>query len=299
MKNKIINIIAKNKKNNMFRRIFVQNRNGPQKVIDNLVEGLNKKRIKFSFNSKVYKKKINLVMDDVYLLEELIDKKSQGLLETLIAGPNISVLPSDHDNLLSDPNIDKILVPSKWVKDKYCLVNRKLQNKIHIWFSGTDLHKKRLKKKNRLFILLYLKTQNIDLVNKISDYLEKNNFKYKIIEYGKYNHCNYIKLLENASYCIFVSSTESQGLAILESWAMNVPTFILKDEKWTSNKLSFRSSSAPYLSNDTGLFFYNFNQLRKLIDSWPFIKNNFKPRQWVSNNMSNDKSIDHLLKILY
>jgi hypothetical protein len=78
-------------------------------------------------------------------------------IKILIAGPNLVILPSENNKLLFSNYVDKILVPSNWVKKLYLNYNKNYK-KISTWFSGVAIPSK--KNSNKKLILIYLKKEN-------------------------------------------------------------------------------------------------------------------------------------------
>ena len=134
----------------------------------------------------------------------------------------------------------------------------KFEKKICIWPIGID-HKYWVpaRKEKKFMIFWYIK--NLYTIKKIFErcvsYLNKKEYKIKIIKYGEYSKKNYLKYLQQTKYMIFFSQSESQGLSLFESWSCNIPTFIYDQKYWIYKKTRYLSSSAPYLSKDTGVSF--------------------------------------------
>jgi len=89
---------------------------------------------------------------------------------------------------------------------------------------------------------------------------------------------------------------ESQGLAWAEAWSSDVPTLILKR---TSNVLQgrvYKNSSAPYLCSENGLFFDDFEDFKNKFKYWEGHREQFSPRAWVLENMSDEACAKRLFK---
>ena len=77
---------------------------------------------------------------------------------------------------------------------------------------------------------------------------------------------------------------------------MNVPTLVYKCSLFTYKKKNFKASSSPYMNNNCGLFFEDFEDF-----TVKFKKLNNKrlsPQKWVNENMSQDISIIKLFEII-
>ena len=148
---------------------------GPDVVLNNLIYGLNKLKVKFNVNPKfdnIYDNVI--VLSDVNKLKKLINLKKYKNIK-LIAGPNLVILPEDYGGILKNKLIDKIIVPSSWVKKLYTEKNKPLEKKIIIWPSGIDLNFwKKHEFKYEFDFLVYIKSfKNKKLLNNCLNYAKK------------------------------------------------------------------------------------------------------------------------------
>ena len=243
-------------------------------VTQGLISGLNKINANFSLNNYKKAKRADLVivLSGVSSLTELVTMKKQGLIKKLWAGPNIAILPSDYD-YVCDRYIDKIITPSEWVKDKYCKVAPSLYKKIIVWPSGTnlDLYPKDEFQADRKNILIYhkYKTSNL-LIKSITKEIKEASFDANLsvseIFYGDYRRMNYVRELSSSFLCFYLSDRpESQGLALQESWAMNVPTAVLRQERFSNLNFASKACSAPYLNDETGAVFDKIEEISKMI----------------------------------
>ena len=192
---------------------------GPDVVFLNLTNGLKKMNIKFLINPK-YNRTFQhcIVLNDPATLKKLIDLKKNYNFK-IYAGPNLMILSNEYDKILYRSEINKIIVPSKWIKKKYIEVsNNLIKNKIIIWGSGVD-HEKWLPGKEKKYdFLIYSKhIRSKNLLQKCIKYLIKNNFTYKLLKYGYYSETHFKKYLSKSKKAIFFSESESQGMAYFES----------------------------------------------------------------------------------
>jgi hypothetical protein len=81
---------------------------------------------------------------------------------------------------------------------------------------------------------------------------------------------------------------ESQGLAWAEAWSADVPTLIWRNIENSNRGRSYVTSTAPYLSINTGLFFDDFENFKIIFAKWESKKDEFRPREWVLENMSDE-----------
>jgi hypothetical protein len=262
----------------------VRKYSGPDAVLDSLKRGLKELDIPFQINPLIRKYNTVHVLAGISILEEMINKKTQGKIKTLIAGPALVQTPYDHNDIIQDKNIDLILFPSQWTKDFYVNLVPNLEEKIKIWPAGVKIPEKVSNKKK---VLIFKKNIPEDVYNQIIKILQGKDISYDIITYGNYNKDYYHQCLLNASVLIYLQPTESQGLALQEAWSYDVPTMVWQNKIWKGEKYEWFDDkiSAPYLTKDSGVFFSldTFeSELENIINN----QHEFNPRKYCIENLS-------------
>jgi len=284
-----------------FIKFLLGQKRGPDAVIGSLIKGMKELNVDFKYNIKekeIKKEDIVYINGSVEALKWAIRAKKENKISKLIVGPVMVVLPDEKGNIVCDPHIDKIIVPSLWVKNLWLSIKPELAEKIVIWPAGTDIYPLSSYLKDK--VLIYQKNAPIELLNNIKNYLTSKNISFKVIKYGFYKHNDYLRDLDSSKAVIFLSESESQGLAICEAWMKNVPTFVWNRGFWRYRDIVWKDEkiSAPYLTEECGMFFEDFSSFE---NKWPefFEKISiFKPREYAENNFSNKKIAENFLKII-
>jgi glycosyltransferase involved in cell wall biosynthesis len=120
--------------------------------------------------------------------------------------------------------------------------------------------------------LIYLKVAWPDLRDEVVHTLRQAGIKFREITYGSYSPKQYKSLLQASSCVIYIGGSESQGLALLEAWAMNVPTFVFDAPSQVIYLADGRSmkltrgdfSPAPYLTRGRGGLWSESSELPEL-----------------------------------
>ena len=302
MKNKTLSIITYRYNYKIWRLDFYKNLknffkkyHGHYGVTRSLIEGLKINGKSFIYNKFDIKADVCWVLSDSKALNKKIKMNNY---KYLIAGPNISILPTHDDCILLNDKVDLIVVPSEWVKKLYEKFTNK---KILVWYAGIDAsYWNPSKRVSQNKILIYFKHPNRNILKNVSELIKKLNISYKVLEYGSYSQSLYKKELLKSKLVIFITLTESQSLALAESWAMNVPTFVRKSEFDLENKFKKYShtSNAPYLNKDNGMFFEDLEKLSYLIQKLFNNELEFSPRKWVINNMTDKISAYNAIRII-
>lgn len=234
-------------------------------------------------------------------IDQIPEKLISNLAESqLLLGPNIDFKLKRNYQFVNSFRTKRILVPSQWVRS-YLIESIKLDEKIPVvWPSGVNVKywrpNKRIVTKN--IVLIYQKSEKY--ANLIADYCRViNNFGLTpiVFKYGMYKQVDYKSWLEKSKFLVWFGGTESQSMAQFQAWAMDVPTLILKVEKYSDGESSYSASSSPYLTTETGEFFESELAAHYVINSWLDSLNDFSPRNWILKDHTLIHAKDRLEKI--
>jgi hypothetical protein len=275
---------------------------GHPAVTRSLLDGLKKINADFNYNPPVIKDvgETIVVLSGIAALRQAIKLKKQGRIKKLLAGPNLMVFSTEFNNILSSKEIDVCLVPSDWVRIAYEEDSPALAGRIKSWPAGVDENfwqPDNALPKNK--VLVYQKNAPEELTEKVLEKLKVLNFETTEIIYNKYKVENFKKTLAESSLAIFLSRSESQGIALQEAWAMDVPTFCWQPGELTINNRKYSTfSSCPYLTDATGKQWKTIEDLEKLLIDFKTKKISFAPRNWIENNLTDQLSAQKLLDII-
>ena len=121
------------------KKILGRSLRGPAFVVQSLEQGLLGLAQQFYFNTPPKENVVAGVLNGVSALSWAIEQKKQGKIEAILAGPNLVVLPHEHEGILKHRSIDAIIVPSLWVQKAYEKDAPELAGKIFIWPAGVHV----------------------------------------------------------------------------------------------------------------------------------------------------------------
>lgn len=272
---------------NFLKKILGRQNRGPKAVERSLVTGLKELGAEFTVNQPLDAgAKAACVLSGVKTLKWAISQKKAGKIKYLATGPNIVVTPLDENALIADPMIDLVLVPSGWNKNWWVSLDLKMADRISVWPAGVkDFGKKR---KADGLCLVYKKFCPETLFDKVLDTLNRQNIKYQVIKYGSYNFLDYENMLFQTRFMVFLSESESEGLALIESWMAGVPTLV-----WDSGIVRYKELiwkeegvSAPYLAPAAGMFFKSKSDFEENFFVFLNKLESFNPRMYALENFS-------------
>jgi len=278
---------------------------GHKAVTRSLLAGLRKLNINFNHNPKSINEvgKTVIVLANVNALRQAIQLKRQGKIKKLLVGPNIMVRSDEHGSIMASKEVDICIVPSYWVQVAYEEDAPALIGRIRSWPAGVNTeYWEPLKKRNENSrnVLVYVKhKQGQSIYKPVANFLKKHNWTPIRIDYGKYNHDQFKAVLSKSKFAVFISKSESQGIALAEAWSMDVPTLVWNPGNVTIQGRKYTiSSSCPYLNDQLGIDWKNLEEFEKIIKNLDEKLEIFSSRQWVLKNMSDEGCARLMLEII-
>lgn len=257
-------------------------------VTNSFLSGLNELQIPYNFNPSMDKVgEVVWVLASPEALKEVIDLKKRGKIKYILAGPNLMVSPSEHNKILTSSLIDYVIVPSDEIQQFYKYDEPSISGRLRTWYAGIDYRYWCPNYSSKNLVLIYWKTESKEFCQEIQSVIRRYGWNTEIIKYGEYNSEQYKKLLDRSLFAVFISRSESQGLALGEAWSMNVPVLAWNPQLWQAyGRESTFISSCPYLTNLTGRSFKTINDLECLLQNINLIAS-CQPRRWILDNMTN------------
>ncbi len=228
---------------------------GPAAVEANLLKGLRELRVVYNLNPRRELYASALVLRKTSSVSWLLRKGVAP--ERIIVGPNIT--PKEALHLLSFcPSLRSILVPSQVVKQAFCILGVP-EKKISIWPVGIDVadfpNCTGLPK--AIDALIYFKRRNETELAKVKTLLKNFRQRLHVLRYGQYTQAEFKVLLSASRYVVVLDHTETQGIALQEIMASNLPLFVF-DQIYQGDAASalvrtlVRASSVPYWDDRCG-----------------------------------------------
>ena len=272
-------------------------------VTRSLVEGLEKIGVSASYNPRNLEQvaEVVVVLSGLDALKQAIGWKRSGRIKRLLSGPNLVVFPSDARDLIAAPEVDLYITPCELTDKMYVQDCPELQGRTAIWPAGvdTDYWCPSADTKSATSVLIFEKT-NKGTVTSINDYIsviKRLGYHVNVIVYGNYSFDQYLRLLQQSCLIIGFAASESQGIAWAEAWSTDVPTLLWYQDLQVYRGRKLLSSTAPYLSAETGLFFRSLGEFETTLKQWEASKRTFHPRQWVLENMSDEVCARRLCRL--
>lgn len=267
---------------------------GHAALVRSVVEGLHAIGADFTFNPR----RLSDVGRIVYAPEnaallQAADLKRRGRIDYLVAGPVNALFTDESDGILLRPEIDLLIVACEWMRDFYKDAPA-LLSKTRCCPCGVDAgHWKPTGRIRRNTAVVYWKSGDERLCEEVERIartcgLEPQRVRSRHGEHEHFTPDAFRRLLDEARIGIFLSTFETQGLALLEAWSMDVPTIVWDPRgqaEWRGR--TFQSgSSAPYLTPATGRTWRTIDELEPVLRSALEGRAAFQPRDWVLSHMT-------------
>jgi hypothetical protein len=257
-----------------------------------------------------------LVLSSVSALEQAIRLRLEGRIKHLWAGPNLVVLPTEAEGILDHPLVERVVVPSDWVAQQYMHLMPALQGRVVVWPAGVNLDKDwiqpirvRRAQSGTVHVLHYLKLSAMrsgsrwfPIYEQLRVALDARSCQQSEVVYGSHRQQQYRHRLRQADVMLYwTDAGESQGLALLEAWAMDVPTFVVANTHASIKGVQTLVSAAPYLTPDCGNFFSSADELMSMLE--PLLQGlptfSYHPRRWVECNMTDLICMQNLVRFCH
>jgi hypothetical protein len=276
-------------------------------LVRSVVEGLRAIGADFNFNPGRLSELARVVYAPANeALLQAAALKRQGRIDYLVAGPVNGLFADECDGILQLPEIDRLIVAHAWALEFFCDAPL-LRAKSVVCPCGvdTEVWKPSAVAGRKPLGLVYWKSGDEALCERAEQAvhdcgLEPRRVRSMHGEHAIFSPADYRRLLDQSAIGVFLSTFETQGLALAEAWSMDVPTVAWDPQgmaQWRGRGF-LSHSSAPYLTPATGRLWRTIDQLEPVLRGALADRSSFGPREWVLANMTDAICSAALLDII-
>jgi len=267
---------------------------GHYALVRSVVEGLRAIHADFNFNPESFSQLARVVYAPANeALLQAAALKRRGAIDFLVAGPVNAFFADECDGIIQMPEIDLHIVAADWMIPFYGDVPA-LARKSRVCPCGVDadVWKPAGTPKQRSAVV-YWKSgderfcEDVEAIVRRSG-LEPLRVRSRHGEHNIFTPETLRAMLDRSVVAVFLSTFESQGIALAEAWSMNVPTVVWDpqgDAEWQGRHFT-SGSSAPYLTPATGIAARDTAGLEPALRQALATLAGFQPREWVLANMT-------------
>lgn len=263
-------------------------------LVRSVVEGLREIRVDFNFNPTSFGDLARVVYAPANeALRQAAHLKQRGAVDYLVAGPVNALFADECDSILQMPEIDLVIIPSEWTRNFYRGVPP-LSAKSRVCTCGVDVrYWQPTGRRREQTAVVYWKSGDEGFCEEVEAIvrecgLEARRVRSRHGEHRIFTQADYRDLLDGSAVAVFLSTFETQGIALAEAWSMNVPTLVWdprEGAEWRGRRFT-SGSSAPYLTPATGAAFHAIDELKPALERALRSAGSFQPREWVLTNMT-------------
>lgn len=143
--------------------------------------------------------------------------------------------------------------------------------------------------------LIYYKKRREEELNELIGYLNSRNINFKLFEYGTYKNKELIKEAKLSQYGIILGSTESQGFAIQELLASNLPLVVIdkKTNKYSGYELS--GTTVPFWNEKCGIKVDDIGDFKNKFNNFLSRNKEFSPSKLVLSDLTYEVFVNNLI----
>jgi hypothetical protein len=227
-----------------------------------------------------------------------------------IFGPHFSVLPEKETLLKINSNVHNNAIyiqPSKWVADFWMEVNDIIPITFFPFSVNIEMFKPNddIEQSEKTEVFIYYKSRLPQELEFLENFLRNNQISYKTFSYNaKYDQVDYIKTLQHSKYGIWLGCHESQGFALEEALACNVPLLVWDvksmNQEYEYDYDNIPATCIPYWDSRCGDFFYVKEDLQHAHALFleKIEKRLYSPRDYVVENLSIEVCSSNFMKLI-
>jgi glycosyltransferase involved in cell wall biosynthesis len=274
---------------------------GPQKVFANLVKGLDRIGYPFVVNHHPSAARRLWIHDDGAALQYM---HQPGVLP--VVGPNLFVTPSDIDAGISFR--DAIyLQPCDWAVGMWTTAGFG-SCPVLPWAVGidTDEFQPHRDATNPDSVLVYHKMRDPQELVAILDCVRSIGLSPQLILYDSYKEEEYKRLLQQVGLVVWHGRAESQGIALQEAMACDVPVLVCDVTSvrqtrggypFVGDALDYPVTAAPYFDERCGMRITDIADVSTALESMVGRRADFRPREFVLEHLSLEGQARQLVDI--
>lgn len=226
-----------------------------------------------------------------------------------IFGPHFGIYPSVFPSIHAINNSETNCVyvqPSDWVTALFYPHVINMPVKTLSFPIDTDLFKQsRVNPIETKKVMLYFKSRNPSCLSAAHTFLVKHGYEPVVFDYKKrYLENDYVNALQSVAFVFWVGCHESQGFAVQEALAMNVPLFVwnakLLSDEWGSGRPDIRATSLSYWDDSCGSFFYDAKDMDAVFERFivNYTKGAYQPHAFIHSQVGLEACAQRFLKLV-
>lgn len=236
-------------------------------------------------------------------------------------GPHVSVFPTAQIRVLADAPNAVYIQPSDWARDVWANDPLCRGVRIETLPFGVDavnrfypshntvptvhtVHTAAAEKKQ---VFIYFKRRHPAELAAIKSFFSKKGYEVRVFDYvQKYDESDYVAFLRDPAtkFGVWIGTHESQGFALLEALAINVPLLVWDatsmSQEYGANLPDHPCTTAPYWDGRCGEKFVNIYEFEGVYETFEkkLESGDYSPRKYILENLTMGKCKERFLSVL-
>jgi hypothetical protein len=233
----------------------------------------------------------------------------------VIFGPQFFIFPNDFNHPIHkytyDPNFFFYNTLCDWCENICKSFAPNLTLKYIKCPFGLDIDNITIVPKQRSKIMIYFKGRHPSLFEHVHKLAIEKGIHCTLVIYNNYKEIDFKNALQETKFVIWIGTHESQGFALQETLASNVPILLwdVKSmyEEWNngwcyapykSSGFSLSATSASIWSDECGIKIYDASELESAYNEMNARLDSFTPRKYIEEKNSLNVAFENLEKCL-
>lgn len=223
---------------------------------------------------------------------------------SFIFGPHFSIFPEEKDMEKIAGKNSIYIQPSLWAMNAWKNMDGCKDHSFDSIPWGVDVDKFQARtERNEVFI--YFKSRIPEELQVVENELKKRGITYRNFDYKhRYSEDEYRQYLSKCKYGIWVDAHESQGFALQEALASDVPLLVWNihsmNQEYGSSYPSIPATTIPYWDERCGEYFYKQDEFIETLDRIIQKEENnlYKPREFIMENLAMEVCENKFIKLI-
>ena len=228
-----------------------------------------------------------------------------------IFGPHFSTFPNQSQLKSLQASVYKNSIyihPSEWSASVWKEMGAEefLPIKVFPFSVNTNRFQPLLSVTIRENVFVYFKRRHPQELHQLKDFINRQHIKnYRIFDYSHhYNEDDYLNYLQTCQYGIILDAHESQGFAIEEAMACDVPLLVWSaqtmNQEHGSHYSAIPCTTVPYWDPMCGEVFHNLAELPNTFQTFQtkLQDKQYKPRDYILATLSMEKCAERFMSLI-
>lgn len=188
-----------------------------------------------------------------------------------------------------------------WIEELWSSLEFKCESYMMPYSINTDYYCPGIETRNNEIVFIYYMNRSPRQLEYIKNKLDSRNISYRLIEHDKYNKDDFLSILQESKYGIWLTCHQTFNFELMQALSCNIPAFVC-DVKNVYDKYNSPSNyyninqnvtCKPYWDNSCGEFIIDLNDFDVVFTEFIYKlqMKMYNPRSFIMKNHSIESSV--------